>query len=401
MTFAELREQVDRCALGLLVLGVQHGDAVTVQLPNWNEFAVVALALERISLSWTKLLASGAKHLAFRPTLDWLRPGPDDITSLGFTSGTTGQPKGVLHTANTLAAIVAGAAVHVAPRFDRHTFWTDVAAARASVLPFVGAMLVLLAKNPQTAHDAANPLRVGYGVPIPADLHRLFEKRFGMRLIHCYGSTEATIVAWGNDQDAVPGAVGHAFPGYEVRIHDDEDVPLPRGTVGQICVRPSEPYGMFSGYYADPEKTALSLRNAWFHTGDRGWFDEGDRLWFSDRIGDAIRCKGENISAHEVEEAFLPHPRISMVAAYGIPSELGDEEVVIAVVPQPDTSIDPVELLEWAADRLGRYAMPRYVDIVDALPMTPTGKVEKYKLRARGRSPSAYDARAGLRTGSL
>jgi crotonobetaine/carnitine-CoA ligase len=291
-------------------------------------------------------------------------------------------------------AIVAGAAVHVARRFDRHTFWTDVAAARATVLPFVGAMLVLLAKNPQTEHDAANPLRVGYGVPIPADLHRLFEKRFGMRLIHCYGSTEATIVAWGNDDDAVPGAVGRAFPGYEVRIHDDDDVPLPHGTVGQICVRPSEPYAMFSGYFDDPEKTALSLRNAWFHTGDRGWFDEEDRLWFSDRVGDAIRCKGENISAHEVEEAFLPHPGISLVAAYGIPAELGDEEVVIAVVPQPDTSIDPEELLEWAADRLGRYAMPRFVDIVDALPMTPTGKVEKYKLRERGRSPSAYDARA-------
>lgn len=295
-------------------------------------------------------------------------------------------------------AIVAGASVHVATRFDRRTFWEEVAMSRATVLPFVGAMLVLLAKNPEAGRDSENPLRVGYGVPIPAELHRPFERRFAIRLIHCYGSTEATIVTWGNDEDAVPGSVGRVFPGYQVEIHDDEDVPLPQGAVGEICVRPSGPYTMFSGYYEDPEKTARALRNVWFHTGDRGWFDEEDRMWFADRVGDAIRCRGENISAHEVEEAFLPHPAVSLVAAYGIPAELGDEEVVIAVVPQPDTTIDVPDLLEWAADKLGRYAMPRFVDIVEALPMTPTGKIEKYKLRKSGPSPTAYDARRTERT---
>jgi carnitine-CoA ligase len=294
-------------------------------------------------------------------------------------------------------ALVAGAAIQLGPRFDRHNFWAEVREAGSTVLPFVGAMLVLLAKNPEGPEDADNPLRAGYGVPVPADIHRPFEARFGLRIVHCYGSTEATIVTWGVDPDTPPGSVGVPFPGYDVRLHDEEDREVEVGEVGEICVRPSEPYGMFSGYYADPEKTARSLRNAWFHTGDRGTFDADGRLWFADRIGDAIRCKGENISAHEVEEAFTGHPEISLVAAFGVPAELGDEEVVIAVVPTAGSEPDPEALLAWSADRLGAYARPRYVEIVEGLPMTPTGKIEKYKLRARGLGEGAFDARAAGR----
>jgi carnitine-CoA ligase len=290
-------------------------------------------------------------------------------------------------------AMVAAAAVRLTPRFDKRTFWDDVRASGATVLPFIGAMLVLLSKNSSSPEDSINPLRIGFGVPIPADLHRAFEKRFCLRLVHCYGSTEATIVAWGNDPDSVPGAVGRVFAGYDVQIHDNDDRALPTGTVGEICVRPSEPYAMFSEYLKDPVKTARAFRNAWFHTGDRGWYDTSDRLWFKERIGDAIRCKGENISAQEVEDAFIVHPALSLVAAYGVPGDLGDEEVVIVVVPQAEAVIEPEDLLKWSADKLPKYAMPRYVEIADELPLTPTGKIEKYKLRERGLSPRAYDAR--------
>jgi crotonobetaine/carnitine-CoA ligase len=282
--------------------------------------------------------------------------------------------------------------VRLAPRFDRRTFWTDVRASAATVFPFVGAMLVLLSKNPRQPDDCANPLRVGYGVPIPANLHRDLEHRFGIRLIHCYGSTEATIVAWGADGDAVPGAAGHTFPGYTVEIRDEEDRELPPTAVGEICVRSDEPCGMFSGYYADPKRTATALRDGWFHTGDRGWKDEQGRLWFAGRIGDSIRCKGENISSYEIEEVFVAHPAVALVAAYGVPSDLGDEDIVLTVVPQPGRQIDPQELLAWSETRLSRYARPRYVDVVDSLPMTPTGKIEKYKLRDRGPSAWAFDS---------
>jgi crotonobetaine/carnitine-CoA ligase len=287
--------------------------------------------------------------------------------------------------------LVAGASMRLAPRFDRHTFWDDVTRHGATVLPFVGAMLVLLAKAPPTDGDRDNPLRVGYGVPIPPDLHRAFEERFGLTLVHVYGSTEATIVAWATGDGAVPGAAGRIFPGYDVRIHDEDDRPLEQGEMGEICVRPDEPYTMFSGYYRDPERTATVFRNTWFHTGDRGWFDERGVLWFGGRMGDAMRCKGENVSAQEVEDVFLNHPAVSLVAAYGIPAELGDEEIVIAVVPQAGEVLDPDELLRWAEGRLARYALPRYVDQLDELPMTPTGKVKKHELRESGPSKGAFD----------
>lgn len=423
-----------------LVHLLNHSDSKALVVQREYLPQVEAVADELTALR-TIVVVDGEGPVAGFDTVPWgsldtgveLPPAPvrfSDPVALMYTSGSTGPAKGAVlshghHYTNGFQAassaaigpldtvqvatplhhnmaqgygvwpaLVGGAAINLAPRFDRRTFWSEVSEGGATVLPFVGAMLVLLAKNPEQPDDAEHSLRVGYGVPIPADVHRPFEERFGLRLIHCYGSTEATIVTWGTDEDTPPGSVGKPFPGYDVRVHDDEDLEMPTGEVGQICVRPGHAYGMFSGYHADPKKTADSLRNAWFHTGDRGFFDADGRLWFADRIGDAIRCKGENISAHEVEEAFTGHPGVGLVAAYGVPAELGDEEVVIAVVPAVDADLDPEQLLEWSGNRLGRYARPRFIDIVEALPMTPTGKIEKYKLRAQGLSDGAYDARA-------
>jgi crotonobetaine/carnitine-CoA ligase len=294
-----------------------------------------------------------------------------------------------------LPALVAGAGVHIAARFDRRTFWDEVAVAQATVLAFVGAMLVLLAKNSEQANDNKHTLRVGYGVPIPAEIHRPFERRFGMELIHCYGSTEATIVAWNTGAAAEPGAAGLPFPGYEVKVVDDEDFSLPTGEVGQICVRSSEPWSMFSGYLDDAERTAACWRNGWFHTGDRGRFDAHGRLWFTDRLGDVIRCKGESVSAYEIEEVVIAYNAISLVAAYGTPNQLGDEDIVLAVVPARD-DFDSQGFAKWCGEHLPRYALPRYVDVLPALPMTPTGKIEKYKLRREGPSQSAFDARVAI-----
>ena len=354
-----------------------------------------------------------------------------DPAAVMFTSGSTGPAKGAvlshgqhyvnghqpaslfgLTSADTLyvclplhhnmaqgygvcVSLVSGAAVRVAPRFDLATFWDDVRDHSATVLSFVGAMLVLLAKRPPGADDADNPLRVGFGVPIPAALHEEFENRFGLRLVHCYGSTEATIVAWGHGDARKPGAAGRPLPDYDVRILDEDDLPVPAGTPGEICVRPDEPYSMFSGYFRDPEQTASAWRNLWFHTGDRGWLDEDGDLWFSDRMGDVVRRMGEFVSSYEVEQALVAHPDVLIAAAYGVPSELIEEEVMVAVVPQPGASPAPGTLRDWCADRLPSHAVPRFVEVLEELPMTPSGKVEKYKLRRRGVTPETDDARAG------
>lgn len=295
-----------------------------------------------------------------------------------------------------LPALVAGAGIHLGRAFDRRAFWPEVAESRSTVLPFVGAMLVLLTKNAPGPGESENLVRIGYGVPIPAGLHRVFEDRFGLRLVHCYGSTEATIVAWGTGPDAAPGAVGRPFPGYEIQLVDDEDRIVPQGEIGEICVRTNEMSGMFSGYLDDPERTARVWRDGWFHTGDRGRFDETGQLWFMERLGDVIRCKGESVSAFEVEEVMLDHPRISLVAAYGVPNALGDEDIVAAVVPVDGAELSAPDLYAWSEGRLPRYALPRYIEIRSELPMTPTGKIEKYKMRGEGVSATAFDVRAGL-----
>lgn len=291
-------------------------------------------------------------------------------------------------------ALVSGAAVRVAPHFRAHDFWSDVREHGATILSFVGAMLVLLAKEEPRVDDADNPLRLGFGVPIPADLHERFEERFGVRLVHCYGSTEATIVAWNDRAHRKPGAVGRPLPDYDVRVLDDDDVEVPAGVRGQICVRPHEPCSMFSGYVADAEATVASWRNLWFHTGDRGWLDDDGDLWFSDRLGDVMRRMGELISSSEVEDALLSHPAIRLAAVYGVASELIEEEVMAAVVVQDDAQLDAASVRAWCAERLAPSAVPRFVEFVSELPMTPTGKVEKFKLRRRGVTEATDDARA-------
>lgn len=293
-----------------------------------------------------------------------------------------------------MPAVVSGASVKIVPGFDSGQFWEQVRTGGCTVLPFVGALLVLLAKQPAQSSDMDNPIRLGYGIPIPPEIQEDFEQRFGLELSHAYGSTEATIVAWNHGPDRIVGAAGQPFPGYDVTIRDDNDVELPRGQPGQICIRSSEPYSMFTEYFRDPEKTTTAFRNLWFHTGDHGRFDDNGNLWFIDRIGDVIRRMGENISSYEVEQAFIGHPDIQLAAAYGVPSELVEEEVVVAVVPQPGASLDPVELRTWCEGRLARYAIPRYVRIVDQLPLTATGKIEKFVLRREGIDDDTYDARA-------
>ena len=292
-------------------------------------------------------------------------------------------------------AIVAGARVNLRPRFVAGEFWSDVRAAEATVWPFVGAMLALLAKAPPDLADSWNPLRLGYGLPVPRELHENFERRFGLRLVHCYGSTEATIPTWDAGPDRAVGSCGAVIPGYEVRIVDELEQPLEAGRVGEICVRSQEPFSMFSGYYRDPARTVEAWRNLWFHTGDRGFFDETGHLWFVDRMGDAIRRLGEFISSYEVEHVLLGHDAVQLVAAYPVRSELVEDEVMVAVVLRPGHQVTAAQLREWCQGRLPRQAVPRFIDFRSELPLTPTGKIEKYKLRAEGVTPTADDARAG------
>jgi crotonobetaine/carnitine-CoA ligase len=357
-----------------------------------------------------------------------------DPVAVMYTSGTSGPAKGVVmphgqHHANGVQAVraagitaddvvfvclplhhnmaqgygvwpavLAGAAVRLTRKFDRATFWGDVRACGATVLPFVGVLLALLDAQPARDDDHDNPLRVAYGVPVPADLHEPFEQRFGLTVLHAYGSTEATIPVWGGAVGAtrVVGAAGRPIDGYAIRIVDDEDRPLPPGQVGEICVRSDEPFTMFSGYFRDPERTLAVITNLWFHTGDRGEFDAVGNLFFRGRGGDVIRRFGEFIDAAQIEAAVEAHPAVLTAAAFATPSELAEDEVMVAVVARDGQVVTPDDVRAAVRARMVAHAVPRFVELVDELPLTPTGKVEKYKLRARGVSERTHDARQHL-----
>jgi crotonobetaine/carnitine-CoA ligase len=270
------------------------------------------------------------------------------------------------------------------PRFSRSAFWQQVRDAQATVFPFVGDIAAILAKEPATAEDRGTSLRVAFGQPIPARLHPKFETALGTRLVHLYGSTEATIPIWASSPTCTPGSAGTVIAGFDVEIRDETDRPVPPGVVGEITVQAHAPFTMASGYLRDEDNTSRAFRNGWFHTRDLGAFDTDGQLWVHGRAGDAIRHRGQFINVSEIEQIALAHEAIQMAAAYGVPSELVDDDIMIAVTLSRPGALTREAVWEWLMRSLPRDHLPAYVDILDELPLTRTGKVRKTELRERG-----------------
>ena len=185
--------------------------------------------------------------------------------------------------------------------------------------------------------------------------------------------------------------VGTVRHDVDVRIVDEEDLACPPGTVGEICVRPHNPWEIMLGYWRRPEETAKAFRNLWFHTGDAGYIDDQKRLYFVNRLTDSLRRRGENISAMEVEGTINQHPDVLECAVFPVWAEESEQEVMVAITPQPGRTVDPVDLTRFCNQRMPYFMVPRYIDQVADLPKTPTGKMQKYILRERGVSATTWD----------
>ncbi|MBB3665186.1 crotonobetaine/carnitine-CoA ligase [Prauserella sediminis] len=352
---------------------------------------------------------------------------PADPAVILYTSGTTGPPKGVVlshqanvnlarHTAalmgytaadrlysvfplfhsnarycSVMAALEAGADLVMHRRFSASRFWDICREHGITAFNYQGAMMSILFKQPPRSDDADNPVRAAFGAPCPREIFAAFEERFGVRLTEIFGSTEVSIVTDMPPERRRIGTSGRASVNYEVAVVDDRDESLPPGQAGEIVVRPREPGWMFDGYHGMPAETARSWRNLWFHTGDRGYLDEDGYLTFLDRLKDTVRRRGENISSWEVERVVAEHSSVGAVAAYGVPSALSEEDVMVAVVPSAGATVDPVALIRHCQRRLTSFAIPRYVRVLEALPLTPSQRVEKYRLRADGVPPGTFD----------
>jgi carnitine-CoA ligase len=280
-------------------------------------------------------------------------------------------------------ALVAGASVVLARRFSVSNFWKEVGAMGVTQFNLMSSMTNFLWSQPPSAAEREHKVRQCMLVPTPSAYYDEFKKRFNIETIHSvYALTDAGVVTITSrlDPDSKRMSAGRADRRFDVRIFDDNDVELAPGQTGEIVIRNREPWVMPRGYYNDAERTLAAWQNLWLHTGDRGYMDQDGYLYFVDRKKDAIRRRGENISSYEVEQLVLSHPAIKDVAAYPIPAEESEDEVAISVVRREGHGLTEEQLIEHCRDNMPYFMVPRYVEFLDALPLTMTGKVEKYKL---------------------
>ena len=210
--------------------------------------------------------------------------------------------------------------------------------------------------------------------------------------------TETNATIGPRDGEQRPGWMGRTLAGFEARVVDADDEEVPTGVPGELVLRADHPFAFATGYWRMAEATVAAWRNLWFHSGDRVVRDEDGYFRFLDRIHDAIRRRGENVSAWEVEQALLAHPAVEAAAVIPVPSELGEDDVMACVVARDGVQLDPLELVRFCEPSLAYFAIPRYIDVLDELPLTENGKVRKFVLRERGVTPTTWDReRAGIR----
>ena len=291
----------------------------------------------------------------------------------------------------TLPVLLTGSRMVLTERFSASRFWPEVRAHGCTVFYYIGEILRVLLKSTTQADGAGTRLRAGWGIGASPQDFLEFQRRHGVVLRSGYGSTEANVGVFLLHENPDPASVGRPLPGYEVRIADPDDVPLPPGRIGEILVRAAEPCTLMQGYDGDPQATIAAWRDLWLHTGDAGYFDAQGNLFFTGRVRDAIRVRGENVSAFEVEEAVAQVEGVLEVAAIAVPCELGGDDVKIVVVPAPGAHLEPAAIIAAIEPRLPKYALPRYVEIVDALPKTETNKVRKNVLRESPFAPGTWD----------
>ena len=348
---------------------------------------------------------------------------PESTCVFIYTSGTTGFPKGVMHGQRSIVlagegfvermylqpsdrllcilpmfhvnaicyslsgSLAAGATLVLEPRFSASRFWRVVRDSRATEVNTIAAVMNILIRRPRKEYVPGHQLRKLYGGPFSEETYRVFHQEFHVpTLIEGYGMSE------------VPGVLNNPFPGphrigsmgkpslhpdpamafAEMKVVDDAGKEVADGEVGELVVR--TPIVM-QGYYREPELTAAAFRDGWFVTGDLGRKDADGYFWFIARKKDIIRKRGENISGAELDRVISSHPEVMEAAAIPVPSELGEDDILVVVVRKPGAELAANDIADWCRERLAAIKVPRYIVFADSLPHTPTHRVAKFKLR--------------------
>jgi crotonobetaine/carnitine-CoA ligase len=480
IAWREIEPLVQRVAAAYAALGVKHGDRVATYAPTRHDIVITLFALARLGAwmvpvnpelrveevryilehagvcgiacarelaapaaaamsnvrpaPWRILLeAEGADgipalaDLAARAApLAATRGGADDVCIVVYTSGTTGFPKGVMHSQRNMVlagegfvermrlvpedrlmavlplfhinalfyslcgAAACGGSLVLVPKFSASRFWQVAAETDATEFNFIAAISSILAQRPRSEF-LPHRIAKAYGAPIPAEIDRIFREEFGVPvMLEGYGMTE------------IPGACNNPFPGAglgemrlgamgkaarhpdpsmpfaELRVVDDDGRDLPAGETGELAVRTPI---IMKGYYRDPEATKAAFIDGWFLTGDLVRRDADGYYWFVARKKDIIRRRGENISGAELDRVIGEHPAVAEAAAVAVPSPLGEDDILAAVVLRPGMQATAPEIADWCRTRLAAHKVPRYVLFLDELPHTPTHRVAKFRLK--------------------
>ncbi|HEV7862633.1 MAG TPA: AMP-binding protein, partial [Acidimicrobiia bacterium] len=293
-------------------------------------------------------------------------------------------------------AIDRAASLFVRERWQTDRFWDDIRSHRITLAPMIGPIPLFLSAAPETAGDADNPLEHVIMAPvIPAFSD--FERRFGVEVHTSAGMTETGLPFRGYHPLANHRTGGRLAAGYEVRVVGEDGADVGPGVPGEALIRSDHPGWLGAGYLNMPDETAEAWRDGWFHTGDAYMYDADGNWYFVDRLKDCLRRRGENISSFELENEVNAHPDVLESAAVAVASEWGEDEVKIAVVRKPGCDATERDVVEFLIPRLPHFMVPRYVEFVDELPKTPTGKVKKVDLRRCGLTTDTWDRdRAGV-----
>ncbi|MFC5745619.1 AMP-binding protein [Actinomadura rugatobispora] len=420
-----LEYQLDDCGASVLITdGPGHAAARDPLAATGIRHTVTVDDPEPGLVAYTDLLG---ERRTFEPGAE-----PGDLLSIMYTSGTTAAAKGCMlsngyyvsvgraygmrrwclpgdrmytgfpmfHTSGQMVAfmtaLVNGASISIAPQFHASSFIADAVADGATTLVGVGVMGNLLLAQPTGPADGAHPFRLAVWVPMGEAEQRRFQERFATPVMsEGYGQTECVpITVSAPDGPRARGTSGMISPLLEVAIVDDGDNPVPLGRPGEIVVRPKVPNAMYSGYWRKPDATQAAWSNLWHHTGDFGRMDADGFVTFVDRKKDVLRRRGENVSALALENVIRGHPAVADVAVSPVPGPFGDDDIKASIVLADGADLDPAEFFEFVRGKVAYFAVPRYVDIRDSLPVNALSRVMKHLLREEGVTDTMWDLEA-------
>jgi crotonobetaine/carnitine-CoA ligase len=347
----------------------------------------------------------------------------DDICVLVYSSGTTGFPKGVMHSQRNLVlcaerqvarvelqpddrcmcvlpmfhvnalfysilgTVAAGCCLVIVGKFSASKFWETVAKTGTTQVNLIMAVTSILARRSREGFVPGVRLRCVSGSPFTKETMDVFLNEFGVeRVIEGFGMTEIP-GAFSNPYDGPHLLASMGYPGKhpdpdmtwtEARVVDDDGIDVPHGTTGELVVKIPT---MMKGYFNDPEQTAAAFRDGWFLTGDLVYRTPEGCFYFVARKKDIIRRRGENIAGAELDRIIGQHPNVLEVATIATDSELGEDEIMAVVVPRPGTNLVEEDVRTWCTERLAAHKIPRFVIFVDKLPYTPTHKIAKFVLK--------------------